>query len=168
MSLDIYKFSELAQDQQYFVASYVSAFTNAKLGETPQMLKVSEVDILNKYAAYVAFNESVFSGYVGATEPLQHNDGMMVEVGNLIVLPEFRRQGIAHKLVEAMTSKLAKAGELPYAFCNSLSLPIFESAGYINVTSEAIPPAAFCLCNSCRKKPASGCCDSMLIFTGDV
>lgn len=167
MSLEINKFELLSDSTQEEVAKLVSEYTNGVLGEKPQMLPVSEQDIFNKYTGFVALDSSVFAGYIGATWPEEHNQEYMPEVGSLWVPKEFRGQGLAGKLLGIVGVNLSSVGDLPYAFCNPLSLPVFIGAGYKKAKTNEVPVTAFDTCVKCPAKPLDGCCDTVVILKGN-
>jgi len=164
MSIDIQLFSELPEAQKAEVAKLLSAYTNGELGEAPQMLPVSPEDIYNKHIGLVALESGAAVGYVGALAPETWSGKPMSEVGSLMVLPAFRRQGIAHKLVGAISHIMAAVGELPYAFCNPSSIGVFGESGYAEAVAGEVPPSAFSACNKCPMKPPTGCCDKVVIY----
>lgn len=166
MNLELHDFNNLPALLQEDVAEHVSAYTNGKAGEQPQMLPLSPEAILSKHMGIVAFSDDTFAGYIGAAIPENHNGVMMPEVGSLWVPETFRKQGIAHKLVKIISGKLIAIDELPYAFCNPLSSTIFTNLGYSRAAVEEVPSVAFTLCMDCPKKPASGCCDTVFVFRG--
>ncbi len=166
MSLEIQLFSELPEPLAVQTADILSAYTKGELGEVPQMLPVEPTDIRNKYMGFVALQAGAVAGYVGAMTPEIWNGKPMVEVGSLLVLPEHRKQGIAHKLVAVVTKSLTAEGDIPYAFCNPKSKTIFADAGYINAAYGEVPQSAFSLCSTCPAKPVNGCCDEVMILKG--
>lgn len=166
MSLIINKFDGLNSSSQQEIANLVSLYTTGELGEKPQMLPVSPAEILEKRMGFVALYKSNFAGFIGAKHPEDWNGRLMSEVGSLWVPESFRKRGIARKLVQIISYELTKLGELPYAFCNSLSLPIFSSLGYRPAGTKEMPSCAYAACIDCPMKPSKGCCDTALIFKG--
>ena len=167
MNLELHNFNNLAANEQQDVAERISAYTKGFLGEQPQMLPVEAEAVLGKHMGVVALFGQEFAGYIGATEPDTHNGAKMPEVGSLWVPEAFRNQGIAKKLVKVISADLLALDELPYAFCNPLSLPIFIKAGYEQAGTEEVPPVALTLCKVCPKRPPTGCCDTLLILKGN-
>ena len=162
-------FNSLPGEVQAETAGLISAYTKGELGEKPQMLPVEPIDIYQKHLGVVALRDDVFSGYVGATNPIRHNELKMLEVGSLWVPEQHRGKGVAHSLVSFITKSLLQLGETPYAFCNPLSKPIFIELGYVEGMPELIPPAAYSECERCPLKPAnSHCCDDALIYGSTV
>lgn len=167
MNVETVKFTTLDAWTQLYVANQVSDFTNGRSNEQPQMLPVAPEDIISRHCGVVAMSESTFCGYIGAEPPDFYNGDNMSEVGTLWVPDDFRRQNIAGRLVEAATEEVVSEGSVPYAFCNSLSLPVFIRSGYDPVEAEEIPAAAFNACKDCPAKPMSGCCDTVAIYKRD-
>lgn len=166
MSVDIQLFSKLQVLKKMEVAQLLSDYTNGKLGEIPQMLPVSVSDIRSKHVGIVALQSGNTVGYVGAITPESWQGKPMAEVGSLMVLPAFRKQGVAHTLVAAISKELVKSGVVPYAFCNPASKPIFEQTGYALAATAAVPASAFSACGKCPMQPANGCCDQVLVYGG--
>lgn len=166
MSFNIHEFGTLDPDLQASVANQVSDYTNGKLGEIPQMLPITPEAVMQKQLGVVVLHESTFAGYVGATNPIFHNDTSMLEVGSLWVTGEYRKKGLAHVMVSSITRKLVERQYLPYAFCNSLSLPIFKSVGYVETCSKSVPSCALDACSDCPMKPKTDCCDTIVIYDG--
>ena len=167
MNLEIQSFNLLSSATQADVAELLSAYTNGQLGETPQMLPVTEEVVHSKYAGFVALQAGELAGYIGAAQPEEWNGVSMPEVGSLWVPKQFRKRGIAHKLLSAISTQLVEDGVVPYAFCNSLSEVIFKQTGYEDALPTEVPPSAFSLCAACPMKPAQGCCDKVVIFSGE-
>lgn len=106
-------------------------------------------------------------GYCAMTQEYKKEDGdssTVHEIGSLIVDPNYRGEGIAHKLVSAMTDYLLSLGANQIiAFCNPDSEAIFIDSGYEIQNPNNFPGAIFEPCAQCPKKPESGgCCDSIL------
>ncbi|HSX33598.1 MAG TPA: GNAT family N-acetyltransferase [Candidatus Saccharimonadales bacterium] len=168
LDIEIVPFTSLPEATQEQVARLLAAYTNGQLGELPQMLPVSAADIYAKHAGFTALHgpSSALVGYVGALPPALWNGQPMCEVGSLWVSPSFRKQGIAHAAVRTITAHLLAAHELPYAFCNPLSEPIFEQSGYREASSADVPSSALSACSTCPLQPAHGCCDKILVYGG--
>jgi N-acetylglutamate synthase-like GNAT family acetyltransferase len=166
MTTETLPFNELPHSMQLSVAEQVSNYTNGLTGEKPQMLPATPQEIYNKHAGFIALSDGEFAGYIGATQPVVWNNTPMPEVGAFWVPKEFRGQGNGHKLVAAISQALKQAGELPYALANSVSEPIFTAQGYTAAQSHEVPTSAFDLCGNCPFKPALGCCDQPMVFTG--
>jgi N-acetylglutamate synthase-like GNAT family acetyltransferase len=103
-------------------------------------------------------------GYCAMTGVYKEKDGYIHEIGSLIVNPNYRGKGIAHKLVSVMTDYLLRLGiKKIIAFCNPDSEPIFTGSGYKIQNPSNLPVAIFEPCAQCPKKPKSGgCCDTIL------
>ncbi len=88
--------------------------------------------------AVLAFSQATLVGYAGAI-PLTFNaDGHLARVGriqNVMVHPEFRRQGIFTRLLQLLAAQLSERGAgLAIAFPNDNSLPTFiRKEGYRHV-----------------------------------
>ena len=149
---------------QQMAAHKVSALTQGVSGEKPQMLPLAVEEVVNQRLAVVALSGEKFAGQVAAKHPITHQGDDMTEVGSLVVSPQFRRMKIASHLTAAMSWHLTLQGEVPYAFCNGLSLPIFQRAHYELATGSEIPPQAFGLCAKCSSRPDQGCCDTTVVF----
>jgi hypothetical protein len=169
MSVEYYFFNSLLVPKQEEVADMVSAYTTGQLGEKPQMLPVKPAEIWKKHVGVVALEDEVFMGYIGATEPQQHNGLMMPEVGSLWVPKQHRNKGVAHGLISVVSRSLRELQNTPYAFCNPLSKPIFERSGYIEAAADSVPSSAFSACGPCPMKlDLGGCCDEVLVFVGEI
>jgi N-acetylglutamate synthase-like GNAT family acetyltransferase len=166
MDFEIVKFSELEIAMQNDVALNVAAYTNGQLGEIPQMLPVQPEDVFNKYVGFVALQDKSFIGFVGSAEPIEWAGMLMPEVGTLLVQKEYRMHGVANSLVRVISDYLLGEGLQPFAFCNSKSNSIFRRNGYLDAVNGEIPDSAFGLCTGCKNKPATGCCDRVVIYTG--
>lgn len=166
MNFNIHEFGGLHFDMQASIAEQVSEYTSGNMGETPQMLPITAEAVMQKHLGVVALHNDVLAGYVGATNPIFHIGTPMLEVGSLWVPGEYRKQGIAHMLIDAITSKLIENNYLPYAFCNSLSLPIFKNIGYFETCSKSVPSCAIEACFECPMKPKTDCCDTILVYSG--
>jgi len=167
MSLEYKNFAGLPATQQEEIAALVSSYTKGLLGEIPQMLPVEPEDLWNKQLGYVALADQAFAGYIGASPPEVNNGSLMAEVGTLWVPLEHRKKGIAHQLINVISQDLHLGGQLPYAFGNKLSQPIFEILGYQAAPDTAVPPSALGACALCPAKPdQGGCCDTILVFEG--
>lgn len=91
--------------------------------------------------------------------------GDYVEVGSLIVDPNYRGHGIGTLLVKAVHNKVIRNGNTPIAFCNPASKAIFKQLGYLPMPICSIPNAALVECGSCEHKPQrGGCCDTVVVF----
>jgi hypothetical protein len=124
--------------------------------------------VLTRHMGFVAMVNDVFAGYVGSKEPDIHNGYIMPEVGSLWVPKEYRKHGIAHKLVSVITDVIISNGELPYAFCNPLSKVIFRESGYNNANDQDIPAVAFGTRVNCKSGPIGNrCCDKLMLYKGD-
>lgn len=166
MSFELHNFGELPEATQNEIANRVSAYTNGQLNEQPQMLPISSNEIFEKQVVLVALQNEAFAGFIAATWPEEHGELTMPEVGTLWVPAEFRGQKIAHALADTISTGLFLAGQVPYAFCNSLSLPILTDVGYAVAKETAIPPTAFTACKNCPMKPENGCCDTPVLYNG--
>lgn len=166
MNFSIHEFGDLHPNAQVSIAEQVSEYTNGKLGEIPQMLPVSPQTVMQKRLGVVALHKGKLAGYVGATNPIAYSTTEMLEVGSLWVPDRYRENGIAHALVGSITSTLVRKQYLPYAFCNTLSLPIFKSAGYDEVCSKSVPTCALEACSTCPMKPKTDCCDTIMMYGG--
>jgi N-acetylglutamate synthase-like GNAT family acetyltransferase len=163
----VYKeFENLTKKLQYQVAQATEDYTFGRTEEIPQMLPTTKEEVFAKYLGYIAFSGDNFAGYIAAIKPVVWRGREMTEVGSLWVPSGFRSQGIAHNLVGLISGKLTEASILPYAFCNRLSLPIFESSGYKPAKDANFPPEAHAACQTCPTKPRQGCCDEKMIYIG--
>jgi hypothetical protein len=119
----------------------------------------------------IAQINSKFSGCIGAVATDTHDGAAMAEVGTLWVPPESRRNKIASNIADLLVSHITRevvdTGVAPYAFCNKLSLPVFKGAGYNIKTARDVPPSALSACDHCPAKPATGCCDTIVVYEGD-
>ena len=167
MNVEIVDFRGLSEIEQRRVADLVSDYTHGKSGESPQMLPVQSGDILEKEFGAVALLGQHFSGYIGAATPEKHKKIAMSEIGTLWVPRVNRGKNTAHLLVDHMTSEVARVGIKPYAFCNPLSLHIFEELMYSPKASGDVPASALSACHYCTAKPATGCCDTIVVYEGD-
>ncbi len=168
MDFEIQKFSEVGHNLQIATAHLVAAYTNGELGDMPQMLPVSPEEIFNKHVGFIALSNDSFAGYVGAANPIEWGGHLMSEVGSLWVPDVFRKHGVANSLVQTMSEYLLEQSLLPFAFCNSKSNSIFKRNGYLDAVNGEIPDSAFGLCTGCKNKPANGCCDRVVIYTGEI
>lgn len=166
MKVEIVDFGEIQQSQQEMVACLVSKYTHGEAGESPQMLPVSAEDIYRKQFGLLALTGEIFCGYIGATKPTNHNGIQMPEVGTLWVPRKYRGNEIAQLLVKKATRQAVDSNMKPYAFCNQLSLGIFEKSGYQIKNTEDVPASALSECAKCPVKPASGCCDTIVVYEG--
>lgn len=173
MNIAIENLQTFSHETQAKTAELIAQYTSGNTGEALQMLPVSTKDVFAKYACYVAHNVSgedpEFAGFIGALEPEAYMDKQLSEVGTLYVPKDFRKLGIATRLVVAITSDLEEKGITPFAFANPGSLPIFEASGYSLAMPDQLPSSVFLPCQSCPKLPINGgCCDVQLIKTGAV
>ncbi|MCX6728118.1 MAG: GNAT family N-acetyltransferase [Candidatus Saccharibacteria bacterium] len=166
MEYEIKKFSDLEYAMQNDVANKVAAYTNGELGEIPQMLPVQPEDVFKKFVGFVALHETTFAGFVGSADPIEWAGLLMPEVGSLWVPKEFRNHGVANSLVRTISDYLLGEGLQPFAFVNPKSNSIFNRNGYLDAVNGEIPDSAFGLCKGCKHKPANGCCDRVVIYTG--
>lgn len=164
MSLEIVMFSDLPPVRQMEVALQVSDYTNGRMGEQPLMLPVSPDEVLAKYSGAVALQDNVNAGFIGALVPEGWQGKAMSEMGTLVTFPEFRKQGVAHALVDTLAKDLASATIRPYALCNKFSLSIFQNNGFSIEPVDAIPANALTLCATCPSKPPEGCCDTVVVW----
>lgn len=166
--MKIINLSELAEGKQEKVLSSIEDYTSGKTEEKPQMLPVTRVELLAKKVVLIALKGEgeVFSGVVAADDEIKHRGVSKCEVGTLWVPEAHRGEGVAHELVSAITTLLAKVSIDPYVFCNSKSLKVFQDNKYEVAKQEQIPQEAFALCALCPSCPTSGgCCDTQLIYS---
>lgn len=169
MSYEIHNMETLSSGCQQDIADQVSEYTKGNMGEKPQMLPVDPSDVLDKFVGYAALENGQLAGYMGAVTPEEHNLVVMSEVGTLWVPEQYRGQGIAHALINIVTADVVGKGIKTYAFCNPLSQSIFEERGYEITGLESVPATALSACGTCPKKKSlkKGCCDTILIYTGE-
>lgn len=146
------------------VALQVSDYTNGRMGEQPLMLAITSEEVFAKYSGAVALQDDVYAGYIGALMPEGWLGSTMSEMGTLVTFPEFRKQGVAHKLVDALTKDLVSDTITPYALCNKFSLSIFQDNGFSIEPVDVIPASALTLCAACPSKPPEGCCDTVVVW----
>lgn len=81
---------------------------------------------------FVAVDDDIICGYVGSQAVLGEADMM-----NIAVSPDFRRQGIARKLVERLILALKDAGNyqltLEVRSSNIPAISLYESMGFVQV-----------------------------------
>ena len=131
-----------------------------------QMLPLTGENLKNHHMAVVAQIGEMIVGYCAGTYPYEQHSGNMMEVGSLVVVPEFRYLGIAHQLVPAVTKQVHSIGWGAIAFCNTASASIFTKAGYQLATTDQVPPEALGPCNTCpmQKLHSNGvCCDEVYV-----
>jgi N-acetylglutamate synthase-like GNAT family acetyltransferase len=134
-----------------------------------QMLPLTEADLAAHTVAYGAFlPDGSVVGYAALTHTYQQGKFVVGEVGGVMVHPNQRKHGIAANLIGAVTIAVVQKGMTPMAFCNPLSAGRFEANGYVRRADEAAPPEAFAFCSDCRKKPPTGCCDTVYFLPPDV
>ncbi len=76
----------------------------------------------------------------------------LAEIRSLYVLPEYRRRGIATKLVEACVSE-AITLDLYRIFTLTNQEEFFKSIGFVDVDREALPEKIWSECIKCPKYP---------------
>lgn len=76
----------------------------------------------------------------------------LAEVRSLFVLPEYRRQGIATKLVEACVSD-AITLDLYRIFTLTNQEPFFKNLGFSDIDKSALPEKVWSECMKCPKYP---------------
>lgn len=172
VNIKICPFEDLTERNQKEIATYIAEYTNGNLDEVPQMLPVTSDDVYAKHLGFVTLAttesaEDTFAGYVGASCPQEWQGQQMCEVGTLWVPQNFRKQGIAHGLVSAISQALVVQQKLPFAFCNPKSKPVFMQVGYVEAEVADLPPSAFGECAKCPVRPTNGCCDELFIYGGD-
>jgi N-acetylglutamate synthase-like GNAT family acetyltransferase len=168
MSYEIHNMETLLSGFQLDIADQVSQYTKGNMGEKPQMLPVGPSDVLDKFIGYAALENGQLAGYMGAVTPEEHNLVGMSEVGTLWVPEQYRGQGIAHALIDIVTADVVGKDLKAYAFCNPLSQSIFEERGYAITGPESVPATALSACSTCPMKSLKkGCCDTILIYTGE-
>lgn len=97
-----------------------------------------------------------------------------LEVGGAVVMPEFRRRGLASAMLHNLIDTVQESEEYPggtrlVAFTNLKSRGYFEKAGMRPLRDgERLSTDAFALCGDCTSCPTSGampwedpqqCCD---------
>lgn len=165
--LEFVTFRTLPAGVQDEFAKKISNYTNGLEGEQPQMLPVEPEDIHTKMGL-VALRDREFAGYIGALDPIEHHGSWMSEVGTLWVPEGYRGQKIATILSLGMSLLLENDGVTPYVFCNPLSQGVFAGIGYVQAAGSEVPTVALEACATCPSKPASGCCDTILIKESPV
>jgi len=131
-----------------------------------QMLPLSGENLASHQAAIVAKLGDLVVGYCAGTYVYEHPDGAIMEVGALVVLPQYRHLGIAKQLVPAVTQHVHGLGYGAIAFCNPASTPIFKNANYAAATLEQVPQEALGPCSTCPMQSlhTNGiCCDDVYI-----
>lgn len=137
----IQAFDSLSPTAQLEVAQSVSDYTHTQ-NEKEKIVPITPQAIFGKQLAHVALDEEVLAGYIGATNPIEHDGFNMSQVGTLCVWPKYRGSGVGQRLVDSLAWTLMSRGQLSYAFCNPYSLNIFKRAHYVEAKPGELPTRA--------------------------
>jgi ribosomal protein S18 acetylase RimI-like enzyme len=88
-----------------------------------------------------AFQSNKLAGVIGLKREKKHSVGHKGTIWGLVVLPEFRNQGIGNALVKALIEKVSSNKEIKYVralvtITELNAIPIFESNGFKNYGLE--------------------------------
>ena len=125
-------------EQQWQIASAVSAETKSQFGTEQKIVPVNPISILQREIGVVALHENLLVGYVGATKL---ND-WHTQIGTLVVPEHSQGSGFGQLLVAGITELVREAESQPFAFCNPGSKSSFERAGYTPALPGELPPQA--------------------------
>ncbi len=139
-------FTELSKIEQAIVAGIISAYSHPKIQQHDKasensLAEVNVEEILASELAIVCFAEGLFAGYIRAKPPIV-KEKTFRQVGSLVVMNHFRRQGIAGNLVGEVTSLIVEEGQTPFAFSGPASQPTFTRAGYFYALPGELPEDA--------------------------
>ena len=148
MNIDVKQLSvEFLEDvdpaKQQKIANLVAVLSHSQLSEKQRIIPLSPEDVFQKYIAMVALWEGEFMGFVGASDPIPHEQTLLCKVGSLIVPPGYQGQGIGSELIWDVTEQLISEGKDPYAFANPVSLKAFTKIGYVPATDGQLPIGEF-------------------------
>ena len=98
------------------------------------------------HTAFLAFDGDRFAGAGGISYyqvmPTYHNpSGNKAYIMNMYTRPEYRRQGIARRILDILISD-AKARGISFITLEATSMgrPLYEAAGFVSMTNEMILP----------------------------
>ncbi|MFH0739532.1 MAG: GNAT family N-acetyltransferase [bacterium] len=122
------------------------------------MLKRDESDIVAKIVSQEAFlvlNNKKPVGYVELDAwPIEAKieNNLLVEIGGLVVDPEYRHRGIGTDLVKEAVQLSQKRfpGRRIITLANKNSFPIFEKAGMEEIEKRYLPEALWSVCPRCK------------------
>jgi amino-acid N-acetyltransferase len=89
----------------------------------------------------------------------------LAEVKSLAVSEEYRRRGLAGKLVQACLAEASKLG-ITTIFCLTYVAPFFQQCGFKEVDKASLPHKIWGECYRCPKYP--NCDEAALIYTVKV
>jgi hypothetical protein len=143
--IDIYYFDGLSPNKMDVVAQMVSEYSTSPYDKDHGIAPVSTEEILtDEQIARVAFIGDTFAGYIRTKEAIKKDgsDYMYQQVGTLVVSEAFRQCGVGLVLVRQITEDVTAELNVPYAFCNQASKPIFAKAGYEEALPDELPARA--------------------------
>lgn len=104
----------------------------------------------NTHTAYLVFDGDRFAGAGGISYyqvmPTFHNpDGNKAYIMNMYTRPEYRRQGIARRMLDILISD-AKSRGIRFITLEATQMgkPLYEKAGFVPLKNEMILPESSC------------------------
>lgn len=138
MSIEIKQVKNMNFEQQWQIASAVSAETKSQFGTEQKIVPVTPILILQREIGVVALHKNQLVGYVGATNLNDRH----TQIGTLVVPEHSQGSGIGQLLVAGITELVRETESQPFAFCNPGSKSSFERAGYTPALPGELPPQA--------------------------
>lgn len=136
MSIELYEFTGLPDALQEQFAEEISAETNSQFGAEQKIVPVTKKAILQRGIGFVALEDEVFAGYVGA---INMRNGY-AKVGTLVVPEQYQGSGTGTSLIAHATKQVVSVNLQPFALSNSNSQPGFEKVGYVAALPGKLPP----------------------------
>lgn len=145
--IDIYNFAELSNNERQIIAGIVSASSRPNIGHDHSLAQVETDEILASNLALVGFAQDSFAGYIRGKKTHTNTETSRIfrQVGSLVVMPEFRKNGVGNRLVTDLTALVVSDEQIPYAFCGPNSKPTFMKAGYREALPGELPQDAISL-----------------------
>lgn len=143
-----------------------------------QMIPLTEETIEGHHIRVLAWNLGRLAGYAAINAPYdfqdsagEHHDAL--ELGGAVVLPDFRGKGLASTMLQKRVDILEQSDEIingtrAVVFTNEKSRGYVQRGGFVPLAAgEALPKAAFELCDTCTHCPLdirpvddpTQCCD---------
>ncbi|MDE7478019.1 MAG: GNAT family N-acetyltransferase [Lachnospiraceae bacterium] len=98
--------------------------------------------VTGEHIAYLVYNDGKFVGTGGVSfyqvMPTYHNpSGRKAYIMNMYTAPEYRRQGIAYKMLDLLTAEARKQGILQIALeATDMGRPLYEKYGFVPAKDE--------------------------------
>ena len=98
--------------------------------------------VTGEHIAYLVYDDRKFIGAGGVSfyqvMPTYHNpSGRKAYIMNMYTAPEYRRQGIAYKMLDLLTAEARKQGILQIALeATDMGRPLYEKYGFVPAKDE--------------------------------